>query len=183
MNFIDLFFLLMLVGMLALGFFQGMIRLIVLLVAFYLSIVLASLYFPALATVFQTRFGSPRYVGEYVGFALILMIGFILLTIAGLYTFRYAKMPGRLQYVDRFVGVLLGVVLGTLFMGIFAVLLWNMMVLRGGCTIDFPIMRALCGSVRTSFLLQYFANSLLPETYALVSPILPPGARLIFVVQ
>ncbi len=183
MNFIDLFFLLLLVGMLAFGFFQGMIRLIVLLVAFYLSVVLASLYFPALANVFQTRFGTPRYVGEYVGFALVFMLGFILLTVAGLYTFRYAKMPGQLQYVDRFVGVILGVVLAGLLIGIFAVLLWNMMVLRGGCTIDFPIMRMLCGGVRASFLLQYFASELLPRTYSLVDPVLPEGASLIFLVQ
>lgn len=183
MNFIDIFFLLLFVAALAAGFFQGMIRLFVLLVAFYLSVVLASLYFPALATVFQTRFGTPRYVGEYVGFMLILMVGFILLTVAGLYTFRYAHLPGQLQYVDRVIGVLLGVVLGALFIGIFAVLLWNLMILRGGCTIDFPIMRMLCGGVSRSFLLQYFSRELLPATYDLIRPILPAGARIIFVVQ
>ncbi len=182
MNFIDLIFLLFLVAMLAVGFFQGMIRLGVLLAAFYLSLVLASLYYPALGGFFFRSFGSARYVSEYTAFALVLMLSFIVLTVAGLYTFRYARFPGQLEYVDRIGGVLLGLVFGSLIIGMFAVLLWNMMILRGGETLDFPIMGALGRSVRGSFLLRYFANSILPQVYDIVDPILPDGAKFIFVI-
>lgn len=182
MNFIDLFFLLLLVALLAVGFFQGMIRLAVLLTAFYLSTVLASLYFPAVATFFQRRFGTERFAGEYIAFMLVLMVAFILLTIAGLYTFRYAKLPGQLQYIDRIIGVVLGVLLAGLFIGVFAVILWNMMILRGGENIEWPLMRTLGNGIRRSFLLNYFADTILPQAYAFIDPILPDGASLIFVV-
>lgn len=183
MNLIDIFFLLLFVGGLALGFFQGMIRLTVMLIAFYLSVVLSSLYFTVLGGVFVQRFGSNRFVGEYVAFGLILLFAFVLLTAAGLYTFRYATLPGQLQYLDRFVGVLIGLLVGTLFIGLFAVLLWNLMLRRGGCSVDFPIMSWLCGSVQSSFLLSYFANTILPQVYGLIDPILPDAANILFVIQ
>lgn len=48
MNLIDILFLLGVLGGLALGFFQGTIRLAIAIVSFYVSIILASLYFQAL---------------------------------------------------------------------------------------------------------------------------------------
>ncbi|MFN8476206.1 MAG: CvpA family protein [Kouleothrix sp.] len=45
MNVTDIVFILILLGGLALGFFQGTIRLIITIIAFYVGIVLASLYF------------------------------------------------------------------------------------------------------------------------------------------
>ncbi len=45
MNAIDLLFILLLLAGLAIGFFQGTIRLTIAIVSFYVSIVLASLYF------------------------------------------------------------------------------------------------------------------------------------------
>lgn len=182
MNFIDGIFLLLLIGMLAVGFFQGMIRLAVVFVAFYLSIVLSSVYFNVVAGFFIRRFGTDRVTAEYVGFALVLMVSFILLTVAGLYTFRYAKMPGQLQYVDRFVGVLLGVLMAGLFIGIFSVLLWDIMVVAGAEDINWPFMGSLGRGVRNSFLLNYFSRVILPETYAVINPILPAAAERILLI-
>ena len=56
MNGIDVVFLLILLGGLALGFFQGTIKLLVAIIAFYVSIVLASLYFQAVGNFFRVRF-------------------------------------------------------------------------------------------------------------------------------
>jgi uncharacterized membrane protein required for colicin V production len=182
-NLIDLLFLLIFFGMLSLGFFQGMIRLAILIISFYLSLVLASLYFPFVGDFLVRNFGAQRFVGQYVGFALSLGFSFVLLATSGIYTFRYAQLPGGLDYIDKIIGVLLGMVLGALLLGIIAVLLWNLMIMRGGRTIDFPLMRALGDSVANSFLLQYFANSLLPQAYRLADPFLPDSASLIFVVQ
>lgn len=183
MNLIDILFILLFVAGIALGFFQGMIRLLVVIFAFYLALVLASLYFPAVAGFLGRRFGTERFVGEYLGFAMVLMLSFVILTLAGLYTFRYAKMPGQLQYIDRIVGVFLGVLLSAFMIGVFATLLWNLMIVRGGERIDFPLMAMLGRGVRGSTVLQLFANTILPQVYGLMSPVLPSGARLIFLVR
>jgi len=182
-NVIDILFILLFVISVAVGFFQGLIRLVVLLVALYLSMVLASLYYTAVGEWLGRNFGAQRYVGHYIGFALVLFFGFLLLSAAGLYTFRYAQMPGGLQYVDRVGGVVLGMLLGVFFIGTFAALLFNLMIVRGGRTIDFPLMHALGGAVTNSTLLNYFSTSLLPMVYAILDPVLPDGARLIFLAQ
>jgi membrane protein required for colicin V production len=179
----DIFLLLMLILCVLVGFFQGMIRLIVAIVAFYLSLVLASLYYPVVGDFIVRRLGSQRFVGEYVGFAMVLFIAFVILLAAGVYTFRYAKLPGQLQYLDRIVGTVLGVALGALIIGISSILLYNLMVYRGGCRVDFPVMRMLCSATRGSFLIGYFGNTIISQAYAALDPVLPDGARLIFLVQ
>ncbi len=181
MNFIDLLLILIFVGLLATGFFQGMIRLLVMIVALYLSLVLASLYFAPLGEFFVRNFDTQRYVGQYVAFFLVLVIGFVLLTIAGLYTFRYAKLPGSIEYLDRIVGTVLGMFLGVLIVGIFGSLLWNMMVLRGGRNIDLPIFEAFGNAVANSSIERYFSRVLLPLVYRYADPFLPEGADLLFV--
>lgn len=183
LNFVDLSFLLLFVTSLAVGFFQGSIRLVVLIIAFYLSLVLASLYFQPVGGWLVSNFGTTRYVGEYVGFALVLLIGFALLAAAGIYTFRYASLPGQLLYIDKVVGMILGVLLGALLIGMFGVLLWNLMIVRGGQNIDLPVMQWLGRQVAGSFLLQFFANEILPQVYGLLDPILPDSAAIIFAVQ
>jgi uncharacterized membrane protein required for colicin V production len=183
MNIIDVLFILLFVGSLAIGFFHGMIRLAVLICAMYLSLVLASLYYTAVGEWLVRTFGSQRFVGQYVGFTLVFFFGFLLLAAAGLYTFRYARLPGGLQYVDHVVGVVLGMLLGVFFIGTFAALLYNLMIVRGGSSIDFPFMRSLGGAVANSFLLRYFAGDLLTLTYSILDPVLPEGARLIFIAQ
>src|SRR5262245_63270587 len=123
MNFVDIVFVLLLLAALALGFFQGTIRLLIAIVAFYVGIVLASLYFTTVGLFFQQRFHSSLRVGHITAFAVIMLVSFLLLTIAGLYTFRYAKMPASLVFLDRIVGTLLGLVLGAFLLGMFGIIL------------------------------------------------------------
>jgi membrane protein required for colicin V production len=183
MNLVDLLFILLFFGMLAAGFFQGMVRIIVLMVAFYLSLVLASLYYPSLGEFFVRNFGTQRFVGQYVAFALVLFISFLLLALAGLYTFRYFRVPGGLEYLDRVGGTILGLVFGALIVGIFADLLYNLMVVRGGRNIDLPLFRVFGNAVASSFMVNYFSTSILPLVYGVLDPILPEGADLLFQVQ
>jgi uncharacterized membrane protein required for colicin V production len=183
MNFMDVMLILLFFAILAAGFFQGMIRLLILIAAFYLAIVLASLYFAPLGEFFVRQFQTQRYVGQYVAFTLVLAISFVLLSLAGLYTFRYAKLPGSLEYLDRIVGTLLGMLLGGLVVGVVADLLWNLMIMRGGRNIDLPIFRMIGSSVAQSFVVQYFANVVLPLAFNYLDPILPEGANLIFSVR
>lgn len=183
MNIMDILFILLFFSMLAVGFFQGMVRLLVIVVAFYLAMVLASLYYPSLGEFFVRSFGAERFVGQYVAFTLVLFFASLLLTMAGLYTFRYFRMPGGLEYLDRIVGAILGLVFGALLIGILATLLWNLMIIRGGRTIDLPLMRSLGSAIANSFVLRYFADTVLPLAYGALDPILPEGADLLFQVQ
>lgn len=183
MNLMDILMLLLFFGTLATGFFQGALRLLVLILAFYLALVLASLYYPALGEFFVRNFDADRFVGQYLAFFLVLFLSFVLLVIAGLYTFRYVRLTGSLDYIDRIVGTFLGLLFGALVAGIVAALLWNLMMLRGGRNIDLPLFRLLGNSVANSFVLQYFSTVVLPLVYNFLDPILPEGADIIFVVQ
>lgn len=77
MNLIDLFYIFLFLGMLALGFFHGMIRLTILLMAFYLSLVLASLYIEPVGGFLKTHFGGSRDATLFGGFGLTLMLSFL----------------------------------------------------------------------------------------------------------
>jgi len=183
LNLMDILLILLFFGTLAVGFFQGALRLLVLMVGFYLALVLASLYYPALGEFIVRNFGAERFVGQYLAFFLVLFFGFALLAVAGLYTFRYVRAPGGLEYLDRVVGTLLGMVFGALVVGVVSSLLWNLMILRGGRNIDLPLFSALGASIANSFVLQYFSNQVLPLVYSFLDPILPDGANMLFAVQ
>jgi uncharacterized membrane protein required for colicin V production len=183
MNFVDLLFLLLLLGSLALGFFQGTIRLFVTIVAFYVGIILASLYFTTVGLSFQQRFHSSARVGQITAFAVILLVAFLLLTVAGLYTFRYARLPSSLDFVDRMAGTVLGLVLGGLFLGMLGVIL-KLLFYGQIAVADLPIIAAFQNSVRSSFLVRFFSNQILPLIFTTLQPILPrDAADIIFKIQ
>jgi membrane protein required for colicin V production len=184
MNGIDLLFLLILLGGLALGFFQGTIKLLVTIIAFYVSLVLASLYFQAVGNFFRVRFNSSQEVGQITAFATVLVISFLLLTLAGLYTFRYFKVPTSLDFIDKIIGTLLGMFLGALFMGLLAILLKDLFVFRSPASeAGLPIIISFQGGVRSSTLVTFFGDRLFPLLYRTVQPILPSEANYIFRVQ
>lgn len=184
MNGIDLLFILILLAGLALGFFQGTIKLLIAIIAFYVGIILASLYFQVVGNFFRVRFHSTLEVSQITAFAVLLLVSFLLLTIAGLYTFRYARVPASLDFVDRIVGTLLGLLLGTLFAGMLAILLQDLFVSRDVAgSVNFPIMQAFQRGVRSSFLVSFFGNQILPLIYASVRPVLPRESDIIFRVR
>jgi membrane protein required for colicin V production len=120
-------------------------------------------------------------VGQITEIATVLLVSFLLLTMAGLYTFRYAKMPSSLDFLDRILGTLLWLVLGALFLGILAILLRDLFVLRNTAgSLTFPIMQAFQESVRLSFLVKFFGTNILALIYNLVRPVLPQGSEVIF---
>ncbi len=181
MNFMDVLFIFMLFGIIIAGFFQGMIRMGVLILAFYLSVVLSSLYYPPFAGWLFNNFGGTLMASNYLSFIILLIITFALLAAAGLYTFRYAQLPGKLAVLDHALGSLLSLILAALILGMLAVLLWNLMVTAGGKNVDFPLFGLVGSQVETSAVLNYFATSILPRTYDAVRPFLPNGAQLIFI--
>jgi membrane protein required for colicin V production len=185
MNGIDLLFILILLGGLALGFFQGTVKLLIAIVSFYVGIVLASLYFQAVGNFFRVQFRTSGEVGQITAFAIVLLVSFLLLTIAGLYTFRYLRVPKSLDFFDKILGTLLGLLMAALFMGMLAVLLRSLFIFRDAVRagIDWPIMVAFQNGVRTSAMVSFFGNNILPLLYGFLRPILPDEADIIFRIQ
>lgn len=177
---IDFLIVVLFVGGLVLGFFQGTLRMGIMLLGFYLSVVLSLLYYPLLGGWLLSNFGGTAYVSQYIAFFILLIVSFLILVAAGWYTFRYVEIRGPMQYIDKFIGVFLGIGLGSFAIGILSLLLWNLMVTRGGCGIGLPLFGILCDSVQSSFLLRYFANDILPGLYTNVEAFLPAGAEYIF---
>lgn len=184
MNLTDAMFIILVLAFLALGFFQGTIKLLVAILSFYVSIVLAGFYFQILARFFQQRFGTTFDVAQIVAFTMILLIGFLLLTLAGLYTFRYAKMPQALDFIDRVLGTVFGLVMGGLVIGMLSKILILLLVDRSpASTMDFPIMQFIQDGVRTSTLVPFFSDNVLPLILSLVQSLLPQSASIIFGVR
>jgi uncharacterized membrane protein required for colicin V production len=181
MNGIDLLFVLLLLGGLALGFFQGTVKLLIAIISFYVSIVLASLYFQAVGNFFRVRFRTSADVGQITAFGVVLLVSFLLLTVAGLYTFRYLRVPKSLDFIDKILGTLLGLFMAGLFLGMFAVLLRDLFIFRSPATeASLPIVILFQNGVRTSSMVSFFGNNILPLLYGLMRPILPAEAEIIF---
>ncbi|HEX9371044.1 MAG TPA: CvpA family protein [Roseiflexaceae bacterium] len=184
MNGVDLLFILLLLGGLALGFFQGTVKLLIAIIAFYVGIILASLYFQAVGSFFRVRFNTTAEVGQITAFATVLLLSFLLLTMAGLYTFRYLRVPASLDFFDKILGTLLGLLMGALFMGMLAILLKDLFVYRSpAASASLPFVITLQSWVRGSTLVSFFGNNVLPLIYGFLRPILPAEAALIFRVQ
>lgn len=181
MNFIDILFILLLLAFLALGFFQGTIKLLVAIISFYISIILASLYFQYVGGFLRQRLHTSPAMAQIVGFALILFLIFILLMLAGFYTFRYAKLPASLDFIDRIIGTLLGLVMGGLMLGMLALIL-DILLIQGNpaSEITFPIMNTIQSAARTSIMIDYFKIQVLPMILNLVRPFLPAEAFRMF---
>ncbi len=106
-------------------------------------------------------------LAQVTAFAMILLVAFLLLTVAGLYTFRYARMPASLDFIDRIAGTMLGLVMACLFLGMLGVIfqaavLWARFRCRPADHLIVP------SSVRGSFLVGFFSNRMLPLIFAAV---------------
>lgn len=172
--FVDLLLLAFFLVITGLGFFQGTIRLVIALVTFYASVILASLYFKFLS-LFFTRRGTSAIVADAVSFFILLAICFIVLLAAALYTFRYLRLPGKLEYLDRILGVVFGVVLGVIFTSIVAMVLQYAFITHNAGD-PYPISRALQNSTRVSTFRPLLIFNILPRLFTTVAPFLPDAA-------
>ena len=180
MTFVDLLLIAIVIAITVTGFFQGTIRFLIALVTFYASIVLASLYFRFLA-VFFTKRGTSSAIAESTSFFIILVLCFILLFAAGAYTFRYLRLPGRLDYIDRVVGAILGLLLAGMVSVVFAMVLQYAFVrYDAAATASFPLTAAFQGSVRSSTVMRLLLSNVLPRLYLTVAPFLPEAAQPFF---
>lgn len=177
---VDLLLLATIIAIAAVGFFQGTIKLLLALVTFYASLILAGLYYN-FVSIALIQSGVNVVLAQFFSFFLILLLVFVLLLAAALYTFRYLRLPARFEILDRLLGTGVGIVLGFAVSSILALLLRyafisNTLAASG----SFPLTTALQGSARNANLIPLLLNQVFPQIYALVSPFLPDTARILF---
>lgn len=176
--FIDLLLLCIFLVVAGVGFFQGTIKLLIAIITFYASTVLASLYFKFLALAMVQR-GTSSIVADAISFFLILAICFAILLAAALYTFRYVKLPGQLDFVDRVFGLTLGLVLGVLASSVVAMVLQFLFISHSAGN-PYPLTRWLQSSTQGSQMLPLLMGNILPRLFTAVSPFLPEAALQFF---
>jgi membrane protein required for colicin V production len=180
MNFIDLIFILLLVAIMMLGFFKGMLKLLIAIVAFYLAIILSSLYYRFLGSALAGPNTHP-HVSQMIAFLILIVLTFFLLLAAGLYTFRYAKIGGKVIYIDKIIGTGLGVILGVMMVSILAMILRFLFITNStASSVNWPMMQTLQESTRGSLMVPFFLDVILPGIHLLVGPVIPDDADFIF---
>lgn len=181
MAFVDFLMLAFVVIGVIFGFFKGMVKLGLAIVTFYLSIVVASLYYRPLASGIAKNSSTSFQVIEMLSFLLLLVFIYVILFLTALYTFRYLTVKGSIQFLDKIIGAFLGLILGAMFASIFAMMMRYLFIYTNApATLDFPAMRFLQESTFNSVLKDVFLNTILPILYAPISPILPESADIIF---
>ncbi|HEY1015178.1 MAG TPA: CvpA family protein [Herpetosiphonaceae bacterium] len=179
MTFVDILLLLIVIVSFFFGFFKGLIKISIAIVALYASIIISSLYFRFLAAKIGSE-AAPQ-LAQMVSFFIILLVAFFILYFSGAYTFRYAKLTGRLQYLDKMIGTFLGLVLGAMFASIVAMIFQYLFITNNTqAQIDFPFVEGLAGSSKRSALIPIFLRVVLPIIYTPISPLLPDAADRIF---
>ena len=114
MAFVDFVMLLLVIIFLFYGFFKGMLKVGLAIVTFYLSVIVASLYFRLVAQKLAKNSTTSLQVLEMLSFLVVLVVIYLILLWAAFYTFRYVQVGGRIQYLDKLIGSFLGLVLGDL---------------------------------------------------------------------
>lgn len=172
--FIDILLLLLFIVITGLGFFQGTIRLLIAIIALYASVILSSLYFKSLS-LYMSGSGTNAVVADAVSFFVILLVAFLILFSLSLYTFRYLRLPGRLEFLDRMLGVVLGVFFGVILTSLVAMILQYAFITHSAGDF-YPLTRAIQRSTRSSVLRELLIFNILPRLYATVAPVLPDAA-------
>jgi hypothetical protein len=106
---------------------------------------------------------------------------FTLLFTAGMYTFRYVRLSGRLDYLDKILGTLLGMVLAAMVAVVLTMILnYTFVRYDAAATASFPLTSTFQRSVRGSTVRPILLERVLPRMLAAVAPFLPEAALPLF---
>lgn len=174
----DLVLLVVFVAVVGLGFWSGILRSVIALVAFYASLILASLYFK-FVSVLLTQRGVEDSVADTLSFVAVLLLAFAILVALSLYTFRYVRLPGQLEFFDRLLGAALGIVLGVAVLTTVAMLL-HYMFIAGSTGSQGGIGGVLRRGTESSSVVPILTTNLLPQLFRAVGPFVPDAAMPLF---
>lgn len=178
-NVFDIVLVLAFVGIVALGFLGGVVRLIFVLIALYLSVIVATFFYVPIGIALSSNVQAlSPFTAAMVGFFLLLVASTATLTASLLKTFSTLRLPNRLASVDQVGGSMLGMVAAT-FASVVTIVVLNFffgLVLRtaaGGVAVS-PLLLTLAGQMRASFLARYFIDLSQP-LFVLMLPWFPGG--------
>lgn len=176
---LDIFLVLLFVGLVALGFWQGLLREIWLLLSLYLSAILASLYGDYLAGLVGARIeevgpaGSAGSVSSAMGFFIVFALGVIVLFAILAALFANLRLRASLLWLDKVGGISLGLITSFVLTAIIAYVLYAL--LGGpGPHQEYAFFAILRNQRLTSPLLHAFLVSR-PVILATIRPWLPGG--------
>lgn len=175
---LDIFLTLVFLGLVTLGFWQGLLREVWLLISLYLSAVLASLYGDAVARLVGAQVVEVGPAGESVavssalGFFVVFALGVLILYTILASLFGQVRLGASLLWLDKTGGIVLGLLTAFLLTSFIAYILdallktpgpqeWAFLVILKGQRPEAPILQALLAAR--------------PVLLALLRPWLPAG--------
>jgi uncharacterized membrane protein required for colicin V production len=176
---LDIFLILLFVGLVALGFWQGLLREIWFLLSLYLSAVLASLYGDYLAGLVGAQIqevgpeGSAGSVSSALGFFVVFALGVIILFTILASLFAHLRLRASLLWLDKVGGISLGLITSFVLTSLVAYVL-NAFLVGTGPQQTYAFWGILSNQRSSSPLLQAFLISR-PVILATIRPWLPGG--------
>jgi uncharacterized membrane protein required for colicin V production len=120
LNPFDVLIVFALLGGVALGFIQGLVRMVLSLLVLYIAAVLAVTFHVALGGYIRYLFGLPTQISEGLGFFLILILTSVIINFVLRRTYKDTELPGVRQ-IDQLGGMIIGFFLVCIWIG-FAIL-------------------------------------------------------------
>ena len=167
------------------GFTQGVVKVLFVILATYLGLLLASTVYQPVADWMAPFFlgkGKPVTNGyELIVFFLILLIIALLLTLFLFTSFRYAALPNSLIAVDKVGGMVLGMVLGVLVLSLVVLFLKTAGNVTGGTDASsIPVIGFAVSDVSKSQVASVLLNTR-DVIRALISPLINTNNNPLFV--
>lgn len=171
----DVFVLIAFMGLVALGFFHGLVRLFASALAVYFGAIFAATFYRPLADAIVSV--TPRMgpaTGELAAF-LLLFIGFAIIFAVGVSRWiGKLSLPRRLEILDTIGGLLMGVIVGVVAVTVTVMLLsFSLQVMdRVSLNASGPLLRFLQDGIDGSVLIPVFLR-IAPFFVRLISPFIP----------
>jgi uncharacterized membrane protein required for colicin V production len=176
---LDILLILIFIGLVALGFWQGLLREIWFLLSLYLSAILASLYGDFLAGLIGARVqevgpeGSTASASSALGFFVVFAVGVIVLFAILASLFAHVRLRASLLWLDKVGGIILGLITAFVLTSFAAYVLYALLGGAGPYQ-EYAFFGILRNQRLTSPLLRAFLASR-PVILATIRPWLPGG--------
>lgn len=178
-NLIDIVLMLAFVGIAALGFLGGTLRLLLVLISLYLAVVVGGLfYIPVALWLFRTFEAMDAFSAQMLAFFLLIIITTIVLAVSLIHTFGAAKLPRFVASLDQIGGGALGVITAAFSVILISIILrlffgFVAQTAAAGAPV-WPGMVALAEQARTSAVARLFLQISAP-LFAIIQPWFPSG--------
>ncbi len=185
-NVIDILLVLAFLGIVTLGFFGGVVRLLFVLVALYLGVIVAGLFYvPIGLNLSRSLSAIDPFTAELLSFFLLMIGATVAISFSLLKTFATLRLPRYLAGLDQTGGAALGVIAATFTVVVTTVVMRFFFGLvtetaAKGIQVS-PVLFSLALQLRASFLARYFVELSAP-LFVLIVPWFPNGLPAILVV-